>query len=863
MAKTEETLRLVVRNLKDWASKNQTANEDLADLAHTLIRRVSRMPFHCTIVASGPEQLISRLEQKELNLTRTSNKTTIIFIFTGQGAQWQGMAKELLCSSTVFRDSLRTSEMILKSLGSSWSLAEELGRDKSTTRIDESKISQPLTTAIQIALVQLLRSLNTIPKRVLGHSSGEIAAAYTAGILSHESAMKLSYYRGLLGIYCKRVLGINGAMLAVGLGGHEIMAYLKLIECGRVSIACFNSPFNTTVSGDEHAIEELSRILQRFGISSQKLRIDTAYHSHHMEAAAEDYLRSVGDIQCLDPSTSTTFHSSVTGKKKQRGFGAAYWIRNLVSKVLFTQALQGLWEQLESETYPAESTSYVMMELGPSNALNFSINQALTHQQLDTTQYTYMSPLKRGCDAQLTFLQVISKLFDKGHPVDIAGANRLDSASNISSRRVLGDLPTYPWDHSVSYWHESQISREHRLRTHSYHDLLGIRITGTPDIQPRWRHILSIENSPWLRDHAVDGRLVFPGSGYLAMAIEAKRQLLQDSEPDKRIRHYIIKDVIFSKFLEIPEAGKDIEVQISLINYTSSQNNVEGWQEFRVVSTPKSGVFIENCKGLIKIEHIETSDSSVDIYPFDDAKREQYYMTSAAEKRFIKLENDLYHKLEPRTFYERLQLAGNYWGPSFAAITDFIYGDFDAIGKITIPNVQASMPGEFTQPHIIHPTTLDTLIHSSLVLSSQSYGSGVMFPISVEEIIISADVLKKPGQQLSFMTSLTSTTSNSISSDVFAFRKTQSGKMASSVEIKGSKLRKTVESESSRTWSGPSWCYNLEWGLDLDFSQPELESKTEHTESSFTSPDTKINALNDQVYRFVHRCLDSIDENTV
>ncbi|KAI9645960.1 hypothetical protein NHQ30_005397 [Ciborinia camelliae] len=864
-AKTEETLAFVAKNLKNWAGKYQISDHHTAYLAHTLTRRVSHMPWRYTPVASGLEELISKFEPKELRSARTSGRANIVCVFTGQGAQWYGMARELLDSSTVFRDSLETSENILKSLGSSWNLLEELGRDEDTTRVNNGMISQPSTTAIQIALVQLLRSLGITPDRVLGHSSGEIAAAYAAGALSHESAMKLSYYRGLLGSYCKRVLGTNGAMLAVGLSGHEITDYLKRIKSGRVSIACFNSPSNTTISGDEHAINELCQILQKFGISWKKIRVDAAYHSYHMEVVAEDYLRIIGDVQCLDTSTSTIFYSSVSGKRKQKGFDAAYWTRNLVSKVLFTQALQGLCEQVESEIRSeATPSSCIILEVGPSNTLNFSIKQGLTYKQLDTSRYTYMSVLKKDCDAQFTFLQVLSTLFDRGYPVDIAGANRLNHSTHRSQCAVLTDLPTYPWDHSVSYWHESQISKDHRLRVHPYHDLLGIRIPGSPNIQPRWRHVLNIENLPWLQDHSVDGRLVFPGSGYLVMAIEAKRQLLQDSCPDKSIRNYIIKDVIFSNFLEIPDPSESTEVQLSLSNLiTSNQNDVEEWQEFRVVSMPISGITTENCRGLIKVELAYYSNTFIDHSSLSDSRQEQEYATRAAKERLVVLENSLYHKLDPKTFYQKLQLTGNYWGPSFAAIADFTLGDFDAIGTITLPNIERSMPGEFMQPHVIHPTTLDAIIHSSLVLFAQSYGSGVMLPVGVEEVVISADVLKSPGQQLSFMTSLMSTTSTSTSSNIYAFQETPSAKRVPCVQIRGAGLRKAVEQESGSMAFDPSSCYNLKWGLDLDYSQPEFHAQFEKYKSSSLSLDTRLNLLNKKAYYYVHECLDKIHKKDI
>ena len=193
-AKSERSLLKRTEDLAKWVSKMSSRDNDLYPLAYTLATRRSHMPWRCSVIASNFHDLESSLIQRNFQMNRVSTDIRLTYLFTGQGAQWFAMGRELISTQPRFRKSLIKSDQILQGLGATWGLVEELSFDKSTSRIDKSKIAQPATTAIQIALVDLLGSLGIQPTAVLGHSSGEIAAGYAAGVLSHLAALSVSYH---------------------------------------------------------------------------------------------------------------------------------------------------------------------------------------------------------------------------------------------------------------------------------------------------------------------------------------------------------------------------------------------------------------------------------------------------------------------------------------------------------------------------------------------------------------------------------------------------------------------------------------------------------------------------------------------
>jgi acyl transferase domain-containing protein len=313
-------------------------------MSFTLSQRRSRFDWKAHASASSIRALKDVLSKSKFTPARSTAEPRIAFIFTGQGAQWARMGVELL-QYPVFKASVSSAEIYLKEvIGCEWSVMEELQRDENSSSIQFARISQPVCTILQVALIELLQSWNVKPSAVVGHSSGEIGAAYCYGAITREDAWKISYWRGKL---CSELHfeapELKGAMMAVGLSTEAAQKYITGLTQGEVVIACVNSPSSVTISGDEAAIDEMLEILKANSTFCRKLKVENAYHSHHMQLIAERYLDCIADIRPTTPPPSMEnlkMASSVTGDLVTHlDLGPAYWIRNLVSPVLFLNAV--------------------------------------------------------------------------------------------------------------------------------------------------------------------------------------------------------------------------------------------------------------------------------------------------------------------------------------------------------------------------------------------------------------------------------------------------------------------------------------------------------------------------------------------
>ncbi|KAL5392827.1 hypothetical protein DPSP01_000524 [Paraphaeosphaeria sporulosa] len=200
------------------------------------------------------------------------------------------MGRELYERYPVYTSAIDRADKHLLSLGATFSLLEELQKDETSTKINNAHLSQPSCTAVQLALVDLLRTWGITAKAVAGHSSGEIGAAYAAGIIDFEDAMTVVYHRGrLIPILKEKFPTLDGSMMAVGAGQADIAPLLeRILRCvGEARIACINSPSSVTVSGDTDAILELQQLIEEAhpGTFARKLQVDTAYHSHHIRTS--------------------------------------------------------------------------------------------------------------------------------------------------------------------------------------------------------------------------------------------------------------------------------------------------------------------------------------------------------------------------------------------------------------------------------------------------------------------------------------------------------------------------------------------------------------------------------------------------
>ena len=793
---------------KQWAGVRPDFEDYFEQLAYNLSSRRSMMQWRHSFVASSYLELMASLDQKSPSINKALDELRVAFVFTGQGAQWFAMGRELLHTNSQFAASLNKSDMILRGLGSGWSLLDELLLDENNSRINQGDIAQPASTALQIGLVDLLVSIGIKPQVVLGHSSGEIAAAYASGILSHDVALRVSYCRSFIPSLCRRLLPIKGAMLSVSLCEAEVLDLIANLHRGIVSVACVNSPYNTTISGDEAAILEIEQTLNKVGVFNRKLKVDTAYHSHHMQAVAQRYLSSLGTIYSQSPRDGITFISSVTAKERRQDFGAAYWVENLVSKVRFCDALQEFcrMQMGESQNVRVQPT-HIIVEIGPHSVLGGPVQQTIS-QDFESFDHVYLPTLVRGRAAVRSVLQLVGKMFERGYPVDLSKANSL-GFSGLQPRLIRG-LPSYPWDHTKTYWHESRLSRDYRLRQNPPHDLLGARIPSSTPLEPSWRHIISADTLPWLEEHMIDGLMVYPGSAYLCMAVEALRQLTFSNRLPRAISNFVLQEISFSKALVIPPAPAEIEMLINL----RIQKSVETtWYDFRVFAVTQDEAWHEHCSGRIMVNLVpESAPANESLFDHTEGS------IPIRDGLISTMRDGCSRHLKTEDMYNELRSSGNTYGPRFAAISKLSISDDQATGRIRIPDVRSIMPSSYQQPHVIHPTTLDAIMHTALPVYAQHHGPSSVMPVSIQEIILSSAIPSAAGKELLTGTSLSLQGSSSARADVFVTAgegEMQEGVLAvSQLEIRSLGPPETAEMGQLRT---QNMVYEMKYAPDVAF----------------------------------------------
>jgi acyl transferase domain-containing protein len=399
------------------------------------------------------------------------------------------MGRELLQSNVVFQSRIRSLDHHLQTIAGDkppYSIEEELKKPAVKSRLSSAELSQPLCTAIQIALVDTMKSLAIMPSAVVGHSSGEIAAAYACGALTAEEAITAAHHRGAVTSRQKRA----GTMAAIGMSWAETEKYL----IPNVTISCDNSPQSATISGDIDAVEAVTAAVKAVtaavkaahpDVLARRLQVDKAYHSYHMTEIGDAYRTLIGQEVIGREPSAALFFSSVTGNLlgRDRIINSQYWQDNLESPVRFREAITAI---LNHEV----GKNAVFLEVGPHSALAGPLRQIFTHSP-NPSPAPYVSVMTRNRNATECLLTAVGNLYLLNIPINLEAL--------FPASACLPDLPRYPWDHDSNYWHESRLSSEWRRRKQPYHDLLGVKVTESTGIEPVWRNLFHLTNAPWIK----------------------------------------------------------------------------------------------------------------------------------------------------------------------------------------------------------------------------------------------------------------------------------------------------------------------------------------------------------------------------
>lgn len=528
-------------------------------------------------------------------------------------------------------------------------------------------------------------------------------------------------------------------MLAVGLSADTCELYLQRVRKDSVVIACINSPASITLSGDEDAIIELEDLLNHDNVFARRLRVPTAYHSHHMQVVAHDYLMSMGELKTTKAvSSNTTMFSSVTGAAiTPAEVNAEYWVKNLLGTVRFSQAVQAVLTQpVNAKSRRKVFVQYNgVMECGPTEALKGPLNQILaaTDEKL-VASVPYVSMLSRKQDAEITAMKAVGRLWAQGISVDLLQVNFQDSTT--ATLKSLTNLPPYPWNHGKRYFHESKWGKTYRYIEKPRTDLLGLRMENQNADEPRWHNYIKLAEQPWLSDHRVQQRILYPGAAMVTMAFEAARELLDDT---RILKAFKAEDIMFKKGLMVPSGDEVAETAIHLRPRTPRQIGAQSW-DFTVFSKAEGDAWGENCTGTVSIVYATDDDEAAADAVRWEASRQVLEGITTRVTRTIPAE----------TFYKMFDRKMNLqYGPLHQNVTRCIAGVGEGLGSVTIPDTKAIMPSQYEYPHLIHPSTLDSVFHMQALgyLHSLS-GEESLIPISIDSITVAADVPTAPGSEL-------------------------------------------------------------------------------------------------------------------
>ena len=719
--------------------------EHLCNLAYTLFCRRSSLAWKSHAVVQSIEDLC-RLGQIISPAKKSLSKPGIGLVFTGQGAQWVGMAQELIVLPP-FRQSLFESEAELLQLGCSWRLSEEIC-DTPSSRVHLPEVAQPACTAIQIALVSVLRTLGLQLTAVIGHSSGEIAAAFSTGALSAASAIKLAYYRGVGSALMAESSGRSGGMLSVGLSEAAIQPYIeqvvKRFEYSDLTVACINSPKNVTVAGEEDQLDNLQALVQASGLFARRLHINIAYHSPHMQKVAQSYQEKISFLEHGSPSkTPVHMFSSVTGERVSNAelSQSQYWIRNMLQPVKFSQAMTQLLAHTTSKTRHKLDLSHrdrfrvdMLVEVGPHSALRGPLKDILA-SALGATQMPYTSLLTRNTPALDSLLDALGHLSCLGCPLDIDLLHRMEIGER--EQVTLHNLPGYVFEHSKLHWDESRLSERYRTQSVRKLDLLGKPVLDWNPLEPQWRNYLRISEMPWLEDHVINRSMIYPGAGMIVMVIEAVNQL-SASEPD--VEGFELRDVAFVKPLQISQDVNGTETRLSLnLAAEDLKRPVSAWSKFRIFSH-ENAAWTECCHEQVRVSyrsHINSVRSDQD----HCVRLEKFINVDAKATSACDIIIDV------RTMYDSMIKGGLALGPAFQCVqTAACSAQQEVHGRIKPFEWPAD---EFPQPHIVHPSSLDALFHLAIAGVSQGGQKTIptMIPTFLRSFFVSKDGLSFPEAQ--------------------------------------------------------------------------------------------------------------------
>ncbi|MEU9532052.1 SDR family NAD(P)-dependent oxidoreductase [Streptomyces sp. NPDC048213] len=658
---------------------------DPAPAAKALATGRAGLAHRAVVVTGSRERLLENLAGLERGAVgadavrgTVAETGRTVFVFPGQGSQWEGMARELLATSPVFSEHLTAASDALQPY-TGWNLLDVLNGKPDTPPIDRVDVIQPALFAVMTALAKLWQHHGIHPHTVIGHSQGEIAAAYTAGALTLDDAAKVVALRSRTLLQ----LAGTGGMASLPLNHHDAEALLA--DHPDLHIAAHNGPATTVVAGDADALGTLVQNLNDQGIRARTIPVDYASHTPHVHPL-EQTLHAL--LDGITPrSTTTAFHSTLTNTFLDTAeLDGDYWYRNLSSPVLFEPAVRSLLDAEHS----------VFVEVSPHPVLTTALQDTA-----DTTDTTALvtGTLRRDEGTLTRFHQSLAHLHTHGVPVDWT------PALPVAPGRAT-DLPTYPFQRK-RYWLEGPAA-------HSDAGSLGVDAADHPFLTASTTLAqdgtlllsgrISLRTHPWLADHAVNGTLLLPATAHLELALQAGREAGSGT----------VDELALEAPLFVPERG-GVRVQVSV-----EAPDEEGRRRLAVHSRPDAPVddVLGDAPGWTR--HATGALAPADAVPPGDGTHDEAWPPVGAVP------------LDTGDLYGELASLGYEYGPAFQNLTAAWRAGDTVHGEVSLAPELHAEAARF----VLHPALLDSALHTLGL--GDFLGEGVRLPFSWSGAVLRA-----------------------------------------------------------------------------------------------------------------------------
>lgn len=445
------------------------------------------------------------------SIRKLNHSENLVFVLSGMGPQWWAMGRQLLTENGVFSRVAQEIDTIFQSL-SGWSLIDELLKDEADSNVISTQIAQTGNFLIQVSLAAELAELGIQPTAIVGHSVGEVSAAYLSGALSLEQAIQVSYHRARL----QALQAGTGGMLAIGLSEEEALS--RIANMTGVCIAAVNSPSGVTLAGEMAPLEILAAQLEQENIFARMLRVEVPYHSHLMDPILAELKAALASLEPKAPKIA--LYSTVTGQRvsaeDELPWGDAdYWLKNVRLAVRFADAVNAL----------IDDGHQCFLEVGPHPVLSGNIRELLLRRG---ESGSCLSTLNRNRDdieslrAIAADLYAVGRLNEDAPPGGWVGVLKEDG------------LPVHKFQ-KVQLWFEPEDLMFERLGNPSAPVLPGLR---TASSTPEWETDINVGTLPWLNDHVVAGSVLLPGAAFIDAALAAAAEITQ-------LEHPVLEDLEF------------------------------------------------------------------------------------------------------------------------------------------------------------------------------------------------------------------------------------------------------------------------------------------------------------------------------